>query len=72
MNSFRFSTSDLPVSERMNAVRALHERGILPLEPLADRPVTVQISKRFLPGAGILSGRHCRDCAKEAARKAQT
>ena len=56
MNSFRFSTSDLPVPERSNAVRALHERGILPLEPLADRPVTVQISKHFLPGVGVLSG----------------
>jgi AraC-like DNA-binding protein len=53
---FRFSTSDLPVPERRNAVLALRERGILPLEPLADRPVTVQISKHFLPGVGILSG----------------
>ena len=56
MHSFRFSTSNLPVPERRNAVRALHERGILPLEPLADRSVTVQISKHTLPGVGILSG----------------
>ena len=54
--SFRFSTSDLPIHARADAVRALRERGILPLEPLAERPVHVRISKRFLPGAGILSG----------------
>lgn len=56
LDSFRFSTSDLPVRERADAVRTLRERGVLPLEPLAERPVNVRISKRFLPGAGIMSG----------------
>jgi len=57
--SFRFSTEDLPVSERRNAVCELRERGILPIDPLADRDLHVRIAKWCLPGAGILSGRLC-------------
>lgn len=56
---FRFSTDDLPLSERGNAVCELRERGILPIEPLRDRVLRVQIAKWFLPGTGILSGALC-------------
>jgi len=54
--SFHFSTSDLPPSERGKAVRELHERGIVPFEPLPDCSLHAQITKWFLPGAGILAG----------------
>src|SRR5215813_11170585 len=54
--SFRFTTDELPLGERAMAVRKLRERGLLPLEPLADHVVHVRIAKRFLPGVGILSG----------------
>jgi hypothetical protein len=54
--SFHFSSSDLPPSERGKAVRELHERGIVPLEPLPDCSLHAQITKWFLPGAGILAG----------------
>jgi AraC-like DNA-binding protein len=54
--SFRFTTDELPLGERAVAVRQLRERGLLPLEPLLDHVVQVRIAKRFLPGAGILSG----------------
>src|SRR5215472_14809664 len=53
---FYFSSSDLPVDERVRAVRELHERGIVPLQPLPDYAVHAQITKWFLPGAGILAG----------------
>jgi len=58
-NSFRFSTEDVPVRERGDAVRGLRERGILPIEPLPDHAVHVRIVKWSLPGAGILSGALC-------------
>ena len=54
--SFSFSSSDLPLSARGNAVRELHERGIVPLEPLPDCALHAQITKWVLPGAGILAG----------------
>lgn len=54
--SFRFCTADLPTRERGKAVHDLRERGILPIEPLPDHEVHVQIVKWFLPGAGILYG----------------
>jgi len=54
--SFHFSSSDLPPSERGNAVRELHERGIVRLEPLPDCSLHAQITKWVLPGAGILAG----------------
>src|SRR6516164_5213605 len=54
--SFHFSSGDLPPSERGNAVRELYERGIVPLEPLPDCSLHAQITKWFLPGAGILAG----------------
>ena len=54
--SFSFSSSDLPPSARGNAVRELHERGIVPLEPLPDCARHAQITKWVLPGAGILAG----------------
>ena len=59
IGSFCFSTGCLPVSERATAVRELRERGILPVEPLPDRALRVQITKWSLPGTGILSGRLC-------------
>lgn len=55
-NWFRFSTGGVPMGERRKAVRELRDRGILPIEPLPDRAVHVDIAKRFLPGLGILSG----------------
>ena len=59
LSSFRFSTADIPAHERRNAVCELRERGIMPIEPLRDGALSVQISKRFLPGVGILSGTLC-------------
>jgi len=47
------------VHERRNAVCELRERGILPIEPLADRELHLRIAKWSLPGAGILSGLLC-------------
>ena len=57
--SFRFSTDDLPQSERAEAVRGLHERASLPgkiepLEPLPDCPIRVVITKQALPGVGLM------------------
>ena len=71
IGSFRFSTGCLPVSERATAVRELRERGILPVEPLPDRALRVQITKWSLPGAGILSGRLC-GLRQEGTRQAAT
>jgi AraC-like DNA-binding protein len=58
---FRFSTGDLPEAVRVTAVRELHERialpgSIEPLQPLPDCRVRVDITKRALPGLGIMSG----------------
>lgn len=54
--AFRFSTGALPAEARGPAVRALYERGIVPLEPLSERRVCVDIAKWALPGASILAG----------------
>jgi len=55
--SFRFSTDSLPEAERAKAVRELHERTRLePLEPLPNCPVRVDITKRSLPGLGLMCG----------------
>ena len=59
VSSFNFSTADLPADERRNAVCELRERGIIPIEPLPDSAISVQITKCFLPGAGLLSGTLC-------------
>jgi hypothetical protein len=65
ISSFRFSTADLPAHERHNAIRQLRERGIMPIEPLPDEAVSVQVNKCFLPGASILSGTLCGVLRKE-------
>jgi AraC-like DNA-binding protein len=57
--SFRFSTKGVPERERFRAVRELRDRGVVPIEPLPNGPVHVDISKWFLPGLGILSGTLC-------------
>jgi AraC-like DNA-binding protein len=54
--SFRFSTAGIPVQQRRRLVGSLRERGLLPIEPLQDDVVTLNIAKRFLPGASILTG----------------
>ena len=61
---FRFSTGDLPEALRLTAVRELHERiplsgSIEPLQPLPNCRVRVDITKRALPGLGIMSGILC-------------
>jgi AraC-like DNA-binding protein len=67
--SFRFSTDDLPKDARTKVVRELHERATLPnrarpepLEPLRDYRVRLDITKRALPGAIIMSGTLCGVC----------
>ena len=57
--SFRFSTDGVPESHRPRAIRELRDRGILPIEPLPNRAVHLDIAKWFLPGLGILSGTLC-------------
>ena len=64
--SFRFSTDDLLETARAKVVRELHEHAALPskgrpepLEPLRDYRVRLNITKRALPGAIIMSGTLC-------------
>lgn len=62
--SLRFSTDGLPEAARAKAVRDLYERTILlgkfePLEPLPDCPVRIDLTKRVLPGLGVMSGTLC-------------
>jgi AraC-like DNA-binding protein len=64
--SFRFSTDDLLEPARAKVVRELHEHTTLPnrarpepLEPLRDYRVRLDITKRALPGAIIMSGTLC-------------
>jgi AraC-like DNA-binding protein len=64
--TLRFSTAGMPAAARAQAVRDLHlrERRILsgdlqpiePLEPLADCPLDVDLTKRTLPGLAVVSG----------------
>jgi AraC-like DNA-binding protein len=62
--SLRFSTDGLPEAARAKAVRDLYERTNLPgriepLEPLPSSTVRVDITKRTLPGLGVMSGTLC-------------
>jgi AraC-like DNA-binding protein len=64
--TFRFSTDGVPQEKLAQAVREIHlqERTILspglepiePLEPLANCPPQVDLTKRTLPGLAIVSG----------------
>lgn len=54
--SFRFSTHALPPRDRRKALNHLRDRGVLPIEPLPDRQLHLDIAKWFLPGLAILSG----------------
>jgi len=62
--SLRFSTDGLPEVARAKAVRELCERTNLPgkiepLEPLPNCTVRADITKRALPGLGVMSGTLC-------------
>jgi AraC-like DNA-binding protein len=46
----------MPERERRTALCELAERGVLPIEPLPQAAACLQITKWFLPGAGIFSG----------------
>jgi hypothetical protein len=64
--TLRFSTAGMPEPARAQAVRDLHlhERTLLsatlepiePLEPLADYPLHVDLTKRTLPGLAVVCG----------------
>jgi hypothetical protein len=56
--TWSFSTSKLAPRERAAAVLVLREKGIMPLEPLADRIPHVDILKWGMEGAGILLATH--------------
>jgi AraC-like DNA-binding protein len=58
-NSFRFSTRNVLPSERRHAICELRERNLLPIEPLPDCDVHLDIAKWLLPDVGILSGTLC-------------
>jgi|SRR5215470_7212371 len=53
---FSFSTARLSAHARIDAVRELGDRGVVPVEPLPGRAVHVDITKWFLPGIGVLRG----------------
>lgn len=53
---FRFSLRDVLVSQRSRAIHELRERGILPIEPLANAPIQLDLLRWSLPGLAILSG----------------
>jgi AraC-like DNA-binding protein len=64
--SFRFSTDDLPEAARAKVVCELREHATLPnrakpepLEPLRDYRLRLDITKRALPEAIIMSGTLC-------------
>ncbi len=52
----RFSTHELPVPSRRNALNELRGHGLLPLEPLPGDSPRVDLHKWRLPGAWILTG----------------
>ena len=52
----RFTTRDIPVPARRRALHELREQGLLPLEPLPGCTPRVDLLKRRLPGASVLSG----------------
>jgi hypothetical protein len=65
--SLRFSTDGLPEAARAKAVRELYERTglpgkIEPLEPLPNCLVRADITKRALPGLGVMFGTLCGLC----------
>jgi hypothetical protein len=58
---FRFSTDNMPPHQRVAAVREMHERSTLPvqpepMEPLPDQPTRVNVTQWALPSLGIISG----------------
>jgi AraC-like DNA-binding protein len=54
--SFAFTTRDIPGPSRRHALHTLIERGLLPVEPLANHTPEVDIVKWRLPDASILAG----------------
>jgi AraC-like DNA-binding protein len=56
---FAFSTEPLPMCDRAAALLGLRDRGLLPIEPLPDRDVLVDILKWDRPDLKILSGTLC-------------
>jgi AraC-like DNA-binding protein len=52
----RFTTRDIPVQSRRQALYGLREQGLLPLEPLPDCASRVDLLKWRLPGAWVLYG----------------
>ena len=61
---FRFSTDEMLPHERAAAVREMHKRCALPvqpepMEPLSDQPARVNITQWALPGLGMMSGVLC-------------
>ena len=52
----RFTTRDLPVPSRRNALNELRGQGLLPIAPLPDCSPHVDLLKWRLPGAWILTG----------------
>ena len=57
-STWSFSTSKLSPRERAGAVLGLREKGIMRLEPLADRIPHVDILKWGMEGAAILLATH--------------
>ncbi len=61
---FRFTTDHMLPHERAPAVREMHERCTLPIqpepmEPLSGQRVRVDITQWALPGLGVMSGALC-------------
>ena len=52
----RFTTRDVPVPSRRNALNELRGQGLLPIEPLPGCSPHVDLVKWRLPGAWILTG----------------
>ena len=65
---FSFSTDRVSARARVDAVRELGERGVVPVEPLRGRTVHVDITKWFLPGVGVLRGTLSGLCQRAEAR----
>lgn len=59
--SFHFSTEGLPLRECDSSLRALYDLKmiLMKLEPLQDRPIRLDMTRRTLPGLGIVSGGIC-------------
>jgi AraC-like DNA-binding protein len=54
-SAVHLSTHGVPPAERAHWLCRLRERGLLPIEPLAGHRPGVTLTKRFLPGASLLS-----------------